>query len=300
MKQGREVISFDYAMKYILREKSNFDILEGFLYALLNEEVKILEILESENNKNDIDLKSNRVDLLTRDEQNRRMIIEIQYAAESDYLQRLLYETSRTIRNNLSDGARYEEVIKVISISISYFDIGTKCVYKGEMSFRDIKTKENLIPEKADKYIGIKSKKKNYKEIFPEYYLINTRLFNDNVETDLDDWIYMFKNSEVREGATAKSIDKAKERLDVLKMSKKERSKYNNFLDERRKSASQYHTAYTEGIEQGIKQGIKQGIEQNKKEFVKRGLDKKISIAMIAELAELSIEEVKAIIKNLS
>jgi len=109
MKQGREVISFDYAMKYILREKSNFDILEGFLYALLNEEVKILEILESENNKNDIDLKSNRVDLLTRDEQNRRMIIEIQYAAESDYLQRLLYETSRTIIDNLP--SRYGNVI---------------------------------------------------------------------------------------------------------------------------------------------------------------------------------------------
>ena len=32
---GRKLISFDWAMKRILREKENFDILEGFLTELL-------------------------------------------------------------------------------------------------------------------------------------------------------------------------------------------------------------------------------------------------------------------------
>ncbi|WYD79654.1 MAG: hypothetical protein V8K32_10085 [Candidatus Electrothrix gigas] len=45
----RKLISFDWAMKKLLRSKANFDILEGFLSELLKEDIHILEILESEN-----------------------------------------------------------------------------------------------------------------------------------------------------------------------------------------------------------------------------------------------------------
>ena len=44
----RRLISFDWAMKKILRQKANFVILEGFLSELLKFDVKIIEILESE------------------------------------------------------------------------------------------------------------------------------------------------------------------------------------------------------------------------------------------------------------
>ncbi|MBF0416514.1 MAG: hypothetical protein HQL79_12195, partial [Magnetococcales bacterium] len=50
MKQ-RQLISFDWALKRLLRSKANFEILEGFLSELLREEVFIVEILESESNK---------------------------------------------------------------------------------------------------------------------------------------------------------------------------------------------------------------------------------------------------------
>ncbi len=51
MAAGREIISFNYAMKYILRQRANFDILESFLEALLGYTVTILEILESKTDK---------------------------------------------------------------------------------------------------------------------------------------------------------------------------------------------------------------------------------------------------------
>ena len=41
-------IRFDWAIKRLLRQKANFDVLEGFLTVFLNEKVKIIEILESE------------------------------------------------------------------------------------------------------------------------------------------------------------------------------------------------------------------------------------------------------------
>lgn len=50
----RKLISFDWAMKKLLRSKANFEILEGFLSELLKEDIRIQEILESEGNQETI------------------------------------------------------------------------------------------------------------------------------------------------------------------------------------------------------------------------------------------------------
>jgi hypothetical protein len=46
-----ELVRFDWFMKYMFRDKSDFDVLEGFLSVLLKEDIVILEILESEGNQ---------------------------------------------------------------------------------------------------------------------------------------------------------------------------------------------------------------------------------------------------------
>ena len=46
----RPIISFDYAIKDILRDKANFDILSGFLTELLEKHVTVQKVLESEGN----------------------------------------------------------------------------------------------------------------------------------------------------------------------------------------------------------------------------------------------------------
>ena len=62
----RKLISFDWAMKRLLRSKANFGILEGFLSELLHEDVQIIEVLESESNRDTADDRSNRLDLKVR------------------------------------------------------------------------------------------------------------------------------------------------------------------------------------------------------------------------------------------
>ena len=47
------LIRFDWAIKKLLRDKANFGILEGFLSELLGYDVFIIEVLESESNKDD-------------------------------------------------------------------------------------------------------------------------------------------------------------------------------------------------------------------------------------------------------
>ncbi|ONI43742.1 hypothetical protein AN641_09145 [Candidatus Epulonipiscioides gigas] len=244
---SRKLVSFDYAMKYILRQKDNFDILEGFLTDLLGVDVTIIEILESESNKIDELNKGNRVDLIIKDSKGQRMIIEIQYAKEQDYLERIIGGTSKIIVDNLDQGKPYKDIVKVISISILHFNIGEgdDYIFKGTISFNGLQKKDAVLKYKVDK--------------FPEYYLIRTKKFDDIVKAPIDEWIYMFKNDEFRENATAKNIDKAKEKLALLKMSKEERKKYELFIKEQTINKSILESAITEGIEIGLKEGEKKG-----------------------------------------
>ncbi|MBP7215526.1 MAG: hypothetical protein KBA52_07820 [Candidatus Kapabacteria bacterium] len=48
---SKKLIRFDWAIKRLLRNKSNFVVLEGFLSELLFDDIKIEQILESESNQ---------------------------------------------------------------------------------------------------------------------------------------------------------------------------------------------------------------------------------------------------------
>jgi len=93
MAAERTYISFDWALKKLLRQKANFGILEGFLSVLLKEEIIIKSITDPEANKTEEILKINRVDILVEDEQHRLMAIELQYNREIDYFYRMLFAT---------------------------------------------------------------------------------------------------------------------------------------------------------------------------------------------------------------
>ena len=78
MTKERTYISFDWALKRLLRDKANFDVLEGFLSTLLNTTIKIQKLLESESNKDRDDAKMNRVDILAEDKDGELLLIEVQ------------------------------------------------------------------------------------------------------------------------------------------------------------------------------------------------------------------------------
>ncbi len=134
---ARKLISFDWAIKKILRSKAHFGILEGFLSELLFTDISIIEVLESESNQESVENKYNRVDIKVRDSQNKIILIEIQYSRELDYLQRILFASAKTIAEHLEKGAAYADVSKVISINILYFDFGKgdDYIYHGTTSF---------------------------------------------------------------------------------------------------------------------------------------------------------------------
>jgi predicted transposase/invertase (TIGR01784 family) len=123
---SRKLVSFDWAIKRLLRSKANFAVLEGFLSELLYTDITILEILDSESNKDTTTDKSNRVDIKVKDADKNIILIEIQYSRELDYLQRILYGTSKTIVEHITESKAYSDVVKVISVNILYFKFGTE------------------------------------------------------------------------------------------------------------------------------------------------------------------------------
>ena len=85
--------------------------LEGFLSALLKDDIAVVQLIESESNQEDSNQKFNRVDIMVLDSQKRHLIIEIQNESESDYLERLLFGTSKVIVENAKIGLIEGEIL---------------------------------------------------------------------------------------------------------------------------------------------------------------------------------------------
>lgn len=261
----RRLISFDWAMKKLLRSKANFEILEGFLSELLKDNIHILEILESEGNKEDSHDKFNRVDLKVKNQKNEIIIIEVQYEREFDYLQRILFGTSKVITEHLHESDPYSEIVKVISVNILYFDLGQgeDYVYHGSTSFKGLHNQDLL--ELSDDQQELYNKNQIY-QIFPEYYLVKVNNFNDIAKDTLDEWIYFLKNEEIKENFKAKGLKKAKQELDILKLPEQERVAYEKYQDDLHYQASMVESSYTIGVKKGVKQGIEQGMIKGEKQ----------------------------------
>ena len=281
---SRKLVSFDWAMKKILRQKANFGILEGFLSELFKFDVEIQEILESEANQETKDDKFNRVDLLAKNENGELILIEVQYNDEIDYFQRILYGASKLITEYISKGKGYTKVKKVYSVNIVYFEIGQgdDYVYYGKTEFIGLHNNDKLIPsEDQQERFNINS----ISEIYPQYYILRVNQFNDIAKNSLDEWIYFLKNEEIKTDFRAKGLDEAKEVLRVLKLDETERAKYERREENRRYKESLFYTAEIRGEKRG---------ERNKAiEIAKISLEQNIDISTIALITGLSVEEIE-------
>ena len=138
MKNHSALVHFDWAVKRLLRNKSNFVVLEGFLSTLLGQEIRIVKMLESEGNKETSEDKFNRVDMLAEDSKGELIIIEVQNNRELDYFHRMLYGASKAITDYINEGQEYGIIRKVYSINIVYFELGQgkDYVYHGKQPLK--------------------------------------------------------------------------------------------------------------------------------------------------------------------
>ena len=283
---SKKLISFDWAIKKLLRNKANFVVLEGFLSELLFDNIKIEQILESESNQETDDDKFNRVDILTQNSKNELIIIEIQSTYEIDYFHRMAYGVSKSITENHKLGSEYKQIKKVISVNIVYFDLGQgqDYIYKGKTNFIGLHQKDLLALSDKQKSTFMKD---NVSDIFPEFYLLKVNQFNDIAKDTLDEWIYFLKNSEVKDEFKAKGLKEAGEVLDIMRLEKQDIYGYNRYMDSLSLKASEIFTLQTEA-EFKVK-------EDRDVENATKGILKGYENAIISDLTNLSIERIEAL-----
>ena len=245
----KNLIRFDWALKRLLRNKANHKILEGLMSELLNEDITIINILESpalslsnvEGNQETEDDKFNRVDLLVENSKKELTIIEIQNRSEYDYFHRILYGTSKLISEYLKLGEPYEKVRKVYSINIIYFNLGQgeDYIYHGRTDFEGMHKHDKLLLSEKQK---TEFHKNEPSQIFPEYYIIKVNCFDDYAKNTLDEWIYYLKNDEIKDEFRAKGLMEAKEILKVDKLTEEDRRAYKRYWENKSYEASILHT----------------------------------------------------------
>jgi predicted transposase/invertase (TIGR01784 family) len=295
---SNKLIRFDWAMKTILLDKANFDILEGFLAALLeDDEIQVLNILESESNQNSEIDKYNRVDLLILDKDKRKIYIEIQNTRETDYLQSLLYSTSKIIVDHQKLGDDFRNISKVISISIMYFNlgIGDDYIYHGTNEFVGLNTGTKLKVKKQQKLKDSIEPKYKFEEtnIFPEYYLITVERYPNIIKKKIDEWIYMFKNNEIAEGSSSKNIAQARQKLSEINMDEHERRIYEKYVINTVRDRDALNTARADGLKEGEIKGEIKGKIEGKIEVAINALKFGLPISMISELTGLTEVEIE-------
>ena len=77
MLSENKYIRFDWEAKRMQRDKANFAVLEGLVTVLLNENITIIELLESEGNQDKSDTKFNRVDIKAKNSKGEIIIAEV-------------------------------------------------------------------------------------------------------------------------------------------------------------------------------------------------------------------------------
>ncbi|MDR2679944.1 MAG: Rpn family recombination-promoting nuclease/putative transposase [Tannerella sp.] len=305
-KGERVLISFDYALKRLLRNKANFEVLEGFLSELLMRDISVKAIGESESNKEDSVDKSNRVDILVEAESGEIMLIELQFRFEIDYLHRMLYGTSKTITERMVQGSEYVEVKKVYSINIVYFDLGQgkDYVYHGRTHFTGLHRKDELHLSMAQrKTFG----RKMAGDIYPEYYILKVNNFNDVAKDTLDEWIYFLKHNVIKDEFKAKGLKKARKALDRDNLTPEERKAYDYMQEQRSRDLSAIASTKLEGRIEGEIIGREEGriereklakeLEEREKEL-EREREEREKLAKETEILLAEIARLKTEIKN--
>ena len=133
-------------------------------------------------------------------------------------------------------------------------------------------------------------KTKTVEKIYPQYYLIKVRNFNDNAKDTLDEWINFLKNEEIPEHPKAKGLLKAKEELDYLKMDETEQLQYNKYEMDRHHEASIYESTYVVGQIMGAK--------KEKLEIALNLLNAKVDLETIKSSTGLSDTELEKLINQ--
>ena len=285
---NEKYIRFDWAVKRMLRDKANFDVLEGLITVLLGEKITIVELLESEGNQEAEDDKFNRVDIKAKDS-NGIIIIELIIAKDLFTIEKILYGTAKTITAHIPN-YKYNSDSKVFSIIISYYNLNGGNWYFQQGYRNSINYRFLMVP----RFTGIAT-------------------------TPIEEWLDYLKNGRIKDDTTTPGLAEAREKLQYMQMSRADQLAYERHLDALAVQSDAFDAARIEGhaegravgieegraagieegraagIEEGRVVGLEEGRTKEKKDIARNLKSLGVSVNDISKATSLTIEEIEAL-----
>ena len=306
MKQEKPLkLTNDILFQRLFGKIGNENITKGFLEKILGIEIEDLTL---DTNKRligkQVKDKIGRIDVKANLKDGTKVIIEMQVSRYTYMAERLLYYWAQTYAGNLKRGKTYQNLKKTIVILISVENLSQIAEipkYHTEWEIREREYADKILTDNL------------------QIHIIELGKFKEGQEEKEDaNWIRFIKAKGVDELEKLSRVDEylkeAKEELDKLTADPELRELYEareaELIDKISEVEASREEGKEEGVKQGIKQGIKQGMKRGKEEGKKEGIrekqkevvmnmrKRKMSIEEIAEIVNLSMEEVEKIIRE--
>lgn len=245
-------IRFDWAIKRILRDKANFDVLEGLMTVLIGQPITITEIMESESNQDSREDKFNRVDVKAKTADGEIIIVEVQLAKEANFVQRILFGASKAVIEQIGIGKGYEAIKKVYSINVLYFNLGegSDYAYHGRTLFTGMNDPDSVLRftnKREEKYMAeTTSRIVPPEDVLPEYFLLRVNQFNDVAKTPIEEWMAYLKSGVIKDDTRTPGLQAAREKLNYMRMTAEERHAYDDYMVSVHAARDVYQTAIAE------------------------------------------------------
>ncbi len=276
----------DVSFKKLFGEDDSKKLLIEFLNDIFDGK-KIIDSIEYINTEILPELedgKKNLLDILCKDNEGNRYIIEMQVRPELSFSERMLYYLARVMsKNSLKANQNYSFVKGVYAVVLMNFTLP---------EFNNLKKLVFSMREETMPSLELSSR---FTEIFIQLPLFEKVDFSKCC-TYLEKWIYLLLNMEHLEFMPDfLEKDKAifKELLEKARqenLSDVEREAYELQVMQYRSYLSSFDYAINEGLEKGFKQGLEQGLEQAQSDIILNLLSSGLSPETISNYTKIPLD----------
>ena len=265
----------DVAFKHIFGTEKNKDILIAMLNAVLKKQlhkpIKDVEFIKT-NLDPEVEIsKQSIVDVLCRDQDGCKYIIEMQISGREGFEKRTQYYTAKAYSSQLKSGEEYTDLKAVIFLAFTnYVLFPRKKDYKCEHVILDKKTKEHDLKDFSFTFVELPKFAKQCDGNIAKLSLADKfYYFLDKAESMTDDDLKKLAGKD-------KVIRKAFEVLDRFSWNEVEIATY----EKQEKNERDYISSLSFSMNQGIRKGRKEGRQEGKKEMyeelLKLGVSKEV------------------------
>ena len=303
LKKQKEVemlpLSNDYVFKRIFGKGGNEKILKSLLEAILKIHIQKIEIKNPEIPKEAIDEKLSILDIKAEINNNTMIDIELQVGNTTAIERRLVVYNAKLIAGEIKVSEEYKKAKDTIVICIINDNVVKRNAY---LSLAMLKYEET----EEIRYVNIGyEKEEEYLTNMVKYYIIELPKFKKKkpkVADLLEKWLYVIggdqkmieecknENEEIKEAIKQlKEMSADEYERELYEIRERSRLTYNTEMNEARRKG------LAEGKAEGKAQGRAEGKAEEKKEIAKKMKEKGLSIELIQEITNLSLEEIESL-----